>query len=41
MAKVWLGSYSVHKPKIRSGWRFNLFKMVKQGTGEVLCCRKH
>ena len=35
-AKVRLGSYIIQKAKIRYRERFNLFKMLKQGTAEAL-----
>ena len=35
MAKVRLGFYLVEKAKIRYGWGFNIFRMLKQGTAQV------
>ena len=38
MAEVQLGSTIIQKLKIRYGWDFNLFKMLKYGTAGVLFC---
>ena len=38
LKKLRLGSSIVQKTKIRYGWGFNLFKMLKKGMTEVLHC---
>ena len=38
MARVRLGSSVVQKAKIRYGWDFNIFKMLKYGRAGVLYC---
>ena len=33
---MWLERYIVQKAKIRYDWSFNLFKMLKYGTVEIV-----
>ena len=39
--KIRLGSSIVYKAKIRYGWSFNLFTMLKSRIARVLYCRKY